>query len=191
MRAWGAELIEFLRITVDWQALGPVCMACLLVGKRMICMCPCQLRRRLSPVRMRCAQVCGRRAGQDRPVRGQGGRAARHPHGGRHRRPHPAHQGRAQQLPLWLHPNTRDVLCQCSTRQRSSASASTAAEELTWAQPYAGPLRWLCWPLISLLMGMIGTCVVLQHGRWKDPEEDEEDIEAIAEERLEKGPQLV
>ena len=34
-------------------------------------------------------------------------------------------------------------------------------------------------------------CCVTQHGRWKDPEEDEGDIEAIAEERLEKGPQLV
>ena len=36
------------------------------------------------------------------------------------------------------------------------------------------------------------TCaLLLQHGRWKEPEEEEEDIEAIAEERLEKGPQLV
>ena len=33
--------------------------------------------------------------------------------------------------------------------------------------------------------------IMLQHGRWKEPEEEEEDIEAIAEERLEKGPQLV
>ena len=27
------------------------------------------------------------------------------------------------------------------------------------------------------------------HSRWMDPDEGEEDIEAIAEERLEKGPQ--
>jgi hypothetical protein len=31
--------------------------------------------------------------------------------------------------------------------------------------------------------------LIKEHGRWMDPDEGEEDIEAIAEERLEKGPQ--
>ena len=43
---------------------------------------------------------------------------------------------------------------------------------------------------------MDGACdqlvdLIKEHGRWKEPDADEEDIEAIAEERLEKGPQLV
>ena len=43
---------------------------------------------------------------------------------------------------------------------------------------------------------MEGACdqlveLIKEHGRWKDPDTDEEDFEAIAEERLEKGAQLV
>ncbi|CAL8469861.1 g9403 [Coccomyxa elongata] len=43
---------------------------------------------------------------------------------------------------------------------------------------------------------MEGACdqlvdLIKEHGRWKEPDADEGDIEAIAEERLEKGPQLV
>lgn len=44
------------------------------------------------------------------------------------------------------------------------------------------PMEGACGELIELIK---------EHGRWKEPEAEEEDIEAIAEERLEKGPQLV
>jgi (E)-4-hydroxy-3-methylbut-2-enyl-diphosphate synthase len=44
------------------------------------------------------------------------------------------------------------------------------------------PMEGACDQLIDLIK---------EHGRWMEPEAEEEDIEAVAEERLEKGPQLV